>query len=35
MDTGSVVIAPVANTMQDTGRIPLGGESPSFGPARR
>lgn len=23
-----------ANTMQDTGRVRLGGESPSFGPAR-
>jgi hypothetical protein len=29
-----IKIAPVANTMQNTGRIRLGGESPSFGPVR-
>lgn len=30
-----IKIAPVANTMQQTGRIRLGGESPSFGPIRK
>lgn len=30
----TIKIAPVANTQQQTGRIRLGGESPSLGPVR-
>lgn len=29
-----IKVAPIAPTMQDLGRIRLGGESPSFGPVR-
>lgn len=29
------LIAPVASTMQPTGRVTTGGEAPSFGPVRK
>lgn len=29
-----IKVAPVANTMQNAGRVKTGGEAPSFGPVR-